>query len=69
MSTSNGRASSLLLLPPHQRVAYTLDFYVRRATPSATEHHPGYLVTYDITLSQAWCMACTGTVRAAAHLA
>lgn len=63
MSTSNGRDSSLLLLPPHQRVAYTLDFYATGHTKCNAEYHPGYLVTYDITLSQAWCIACTSTVH------
>lgn len=40
MSTSNGR--SLLLLLPHQRRCWpTRSASTRRATPSATEHHPG----------------------------
>lgn len=49
MSTFNSR--SLLLLLPHQRRCWpTRSASTRRATPSATEHHPGYLVTYDTTL-------------------
>lgn len=50
MSTSNGRDSSLLLLPPHQRVAYTLDFYAtghtkcNRVPPGL----PGHLRYYSL---------------------
>lgn len=42
MSTSNGRSLLSLLLHP-RRCWPTRSTSTRRATPSATEHHPGYL--------------------------
>lgn len=43
-------AASYSSCPTSRRCWPTRSASTRRAAPSATEHHPGYLVTYDTTL-------------------